>query len=64
MVKLIIDDLVYVTRLEMMLKLANIDFEVEYEERSIGIPKPYLRVNGVPLDLRRATTWIKEHSNL
>lgn len=64
MVKLIIDDLVYVTRLEWMLNLAEIDFEVEYEERSIGIPKPYLRVNGVPLDLRRATIWIKENGKV
>lgn len=62
-VTVITDDVAQINFLEQELCRANLEYEVEYRASDFGLPKPYLRVDGVPLDLFRALKWIKEYSN-
>ena len=62
MVKLMVDDLFQVSMLEYDLLLSNISFQKEENNGSHGLNAPYLVVDGVPLDLERATKYIEEHS--
>lgn len=62
-VTLIIDEVNQVNFLEQELVRSNIKHGVEVRATNFGLPKPYLLVDGVPLDLFRALKWIKENSN-
>lgn len=62
-VKLVLEDLAQVDFLERALVDANIPYEVELREPNYGLPKPYLLVDGIPLDMFRALKWIKEQGN-
>lgn len=61
MVKLMVEDFDQISILENMLERNNISFELELSDGSYGIRPPFLIVSGVPLDMGRATKWIKEH---
>lgn len=49
--------------LELKLIAANIDYKIGESTVDYGIKPPYLVVDGVPLDKKRALVWIKEHEN-
>lgn len=54
-----------ISLLEWQLIINNIDYKIVKSNKSLGIPEPYLIVDGVPLDLYRALEWIQEvkHGN-
>ena len=52
-----------VSNLEWMLVAANIEYQLCIDIGNYGITSPYLVVDGVPLDEKRAKIWIKEHRN-
>ena len=60
MVKLVVSNPNQITTLEEQLVRANIDFGMFLDMGHYGITPPYLVVDGVPLDMGRATKWIKE----
>lgn len=62
-VKLVLEDLTQVNFLERALVDANIPYKIELREPNYGLPKPYLLVDGVPLDMFRSLKWIKEQNN-
>ena len=62
-VTLITDDTGQVNFLEQELTRANIQYKVEIRTSDFGLPKPYLLVDGIPLDMFRALKWIKEQGN-
>ena len=49
------------TSLEKELQSANIEYQLCLDLGHYGFKTPYLVVNGVPLDTKRANIWIKEH---
>lgn len=49
--------------LELKLIAANIDYNLVENTVDYGLSPPYLVVDGVPLDKKRALVWIKEHEN-
>ena len=63
MVKLIVNDLAQITFLENALLTAKIDYELWIDKSKTAIPKPYLEVDGVPLDWSASMTWIADHQN-
>lgn len=62
-VTLIVDDVDQLNFLEQELVRSNIKHNVEVRATNFGLPKPYLMVDGVPLDLFRALKWIEVQSN-
>ena len=60
MVTLFVSDLDQLTMLEYALINANIDYIRTMDDGRYGIPTPYIKVYGVPLDEQRAFNWIKE----
>ena len=49
--------------LELKLIAANIEYKWVDNPADYGLKPPYLVVDGVPLDKKRALVWIKEHEN-
>ena len=49
------------TDLEQMLIDADIEYQLALDMGDYGLVTPYLVVDGVPLDKKRAKIWIKEH---
>lgn len=62
MVNLVVFDFENVTDLESRLNKANIEYQLCIDMGHYGVRPPYLVVDGVPLDEKRAKIWIKEHS--
>ena len=50
------------TALEKELQKADIEYQLCVDIGNYGLKTPYLVVDGVPLDSKRAKIWIKEHS--
>ena len=63
MIELIVRDFEEETSLEIALNDANIEYQLGLDIGNYGINPPYLIVDGVPLDKKRAMIWVKEHSN-
>lgn len=61
MVELVVFDFEEESKLEQMLVDANIEYQLCLNMGHCGIQPPYLVVDGVPLDDKRARRWIKEH---
>ena len=59
MVKLVTDNSDQISILEWELIRNNIEYEIVKKSR-YNITKPYLVVDGVPLDFERSLKWIKE----
>ena len=49
------------TQLEKELQRANVEYQLCLDLGHYGFKAPYLVVDGVPLDYKRAKIWIKEH---
>lgn len=49
------------TTLEKELQKADIEYQLCIDIGNYGLTTPYLVVDGVPLDKKRAMIWIKEH---
>ena len=47
--------------LEKELQAADIEYQLCLDLGQYGLKAPYLVVDGVPLDSKRAKIWIKEH---
>ena len=47
--------------LEKELQNADIEYQLCLDLGQYGLKAPYLVVDGVPLDSKRAKIWIKEH---
>lgn len=60
MVELVVWDFESETELEKMLQKANIEYQIALDMGHYGLKAPYLVVDGVPLDQKRAKIWIKE----
>ena len=60
MVTLFVDDLEQVTTLEYIMMCSKIEYDRQLDDGRYGIPTPYIKVNGCPLDEQRALNWIKE----
>lgn len=60
MVELVVWDFEEETALEIELNKANIEYQLCIDVGHYGMKAPYLVVNGVPLDKKRAMIWIKE----
>ena len=58
MVVLVVNDYDQVTMLEAALVKADIGYDVMVGNGVYGLSKPYLLVDGVPLDMTRALKWI------
>ena len=63
MVELIVRDFEEETSLERALNDADIQYQIGLDVGNYGIKPPYLIVDGVPLDKKRAMIWVKEHGN-
>lgn len=66
MVTLILDDylrLEPISELEQLLIDKNIQFQIGFDVSVYGWSKPYLIVDGVPLDNVRSIKWVKEQGN-
>ena len=63
MVELVVWDFEEETSLEKALNKANIEYQIALDMGHYGIATPYLVVDGVPLDKKRATIWVKEHED-
>jgi hypothetical protein len=63
MVKLVVWDFDEESTLETALNQANIEYQLSLDLGHYGMNAPYLVVDGVPLDKKRAMIWIKEHTN-
>ena len=61
MVELVVWDFEEESDLELMLQEANIEYQLCLNMGHCGIKPPYLVVDGVPLDYKRARRWIKEY---
>lgn len=61
MVILVVNDYEQINVLGYQLEEAGISHIVRYNEQPCGITPPFLIVDGVPLDMGRASKWIKEH---
>lgn len=61
MTELFVWDFEYETDLEKLLQEANIEYQLALDLGNYGLKAPYLVVDGVPLDKKRAKIWIKEH---
>ena len=46
--------------LECLLRASGLKYKVEKNPQDIGVPTPYIIVDGVPLDAERAIKYIKE----
>ena len=62
MIELYIDDFEE-TQLEKALQNANMEYQLCLDLGQYGLKAPYIVVDGVPLDTKRAKIWIKEHDN-
>ena len=62
MVKLVTDNSDQISILEWELIRNNIDYTI-VKCSQYNITKPYLIVDGIPLDFERSLKWIKEKSN-
>lgn len=60
---LIVDELDQLNFLEQELVRSNIKHTIEIRATDYGLSKPYLLVDGAPLDMFRAFKWIKEYEN-
>lgn len=60
---LVVDEVNQLNFLEQELVRSNIKHTVEVRATDYGLSKPYLLVDGIPLDLFRALKWIKEQGN-
>lgn len=49
------------TALETELQNADIEYQLCFDLGNYGLKAPYLVVDGVPLDYKRAKIWLKEH---
>ena len=64
MVKLVVTNIDGFTLLEARLISSGIDYEYEIDDYGkYGLSTPYLLVDDVPLDTKRAFKWIKERVN-
>ena len=63
MVTLFVSDLEQITMLEYELARSDIEYYKALDDGRYGIPTPYIKVYGVPLDEQRAFKWIKEKMN-
>ena len=65
MVELVVYDFEDISDLEQQLIDANIQYQLVMETSHpvghYGLKYPYLVIDGVPLDAKRARLWIKEH---
>lgn len=62
MVELYVWDFERETDLEELLQRADIQYQLCLDLGSYGLKTPYLVVDGVPLDKKRAKIWVKEHT--
>ena len=62
MVELVVWDFEQESDLEKMLESADIQYRLCLDMGEHGLVSPYLVVDGVPLDKKRAKIWIKEHT--
>ena len=60
MVELFVSDFEDETELEKLLQKANIEYQLAIDLGNYGITTPYVIIDGVPLDSKRAKIWIKE----
>lgn len=60
MVELVVWNFEHETELETLLQKANIEYQLAIDMGHYGIFAPYLVVDGVILDDKRAKIWIKE----
>lgn len=60
MIKLVVWNFEEESPLEIALQQANIEYQLCFDLGHYGIKAPYLVVDGVPLDKKRAMIWIKE----
>ena len=63
MIELFVWDFEHETDLEKLLQEADIEYQLALDLGNYGLVTPYLVVDGVPLDKKRAKIWIKEHDN-
>lgn len=64
MLKIVVDDIYQVSFLEMELVNRGISFErVCNEDYAQVFDRPFLIIDGVPLDFERSLKWIKEYDN-
>lgn len=61
MVELVVSTFKYISKLEQQLIDANIEYQLRFDLGHYGIRPPYIIVDGVPLDGKRARRWIKEY---
>ena len=61
MVELIVWDFDEESELEKLLQEANIEYQLYLNMGHYGFQQPYIIVDGVPLDGKRAKRWIKEY---
>ena len=61
MVELVVWDFEQETELEKALQKADIEYQLCIDMGHYGLKTPYIVVDGVPLDKKRALIWIKEH---
>lgn len=62
MITLFVSDLEQITTLEYIMMCSGIEYNRELDDGRYGIPAPYIKVNGCPLDEQRALNWIKENT--
>ena len=60
MVTLFVSDLQQTTFLEQGLILKNIKYDIQLSDGRYGLDTPYLLVDGVPLDEKRAWKWLED----
>lgn len=63
MITLVVSDLDQLSFLECELMDANIPYYKRLDDGAYGLTTPYLIVYGAPLDMTRASKWIKEQEN-
>lgn len=60
MVELVTNELSKRSNLERELIAANIQYQIVLDIGNYGVKPPFIVVDGVPLDEKRALVWIKE----
>jgi hypothetical protein len=63
MVQLVVSDFDKLVHLTDNLDIANIDYQLCVDVYDYGIETPYLIVDGVPLDYKRAIKYLEECKN-
>ena len=64
MVVLLVDEKGLFKTIENELVKADIEYQYAYDLKEYKYERPCLVVDGVPLDMVRASKWVKEHSKV